>query len=79
MKIYKTIVLLIVNLFLLLFLGCQNNQEIDANPQTVLNDSTNRMNDWESFRFRLEHEKGTTTISNGMELRIIEGEVKLYD
>ncbi len=77
MKIYKTIVLLIVNLFLLLFLGCQNNQEIDANPQTVLNDSTNRMNDWESFRFRLEHEKGTTTISNGMELRIIEGEVIL--
>tara|TARA_B100000029_G_scaffold508666_2_gene596091 strand:- start:220 stop:918 length:699 start_codon:yes stop_codon:yes gene_type:complete len=77
LKIKIAITFLLIPLFILLFLGCQNNQQIDANPQTLLNDATSRINDWKSFKFRLEHEKGTTTISNGMELRIIEGEVVL--
>ena len=63
---------------MVILIGCQNETEsIDANPQATLDDATSRMNQWESFRFRLEHEKGTTTISNGMELRVIEGDVVL--
>ena len=77
MKLKKIMTLITISLLLLLFLGCQNNEEINLNPQTVLNDATSRINDWQSFRFRLEHEKGTTTISNGMELRVVEGEVVL--
>ena len=77
MKLKKITTLITISLLLLLFLGCQNNEEINLNPQTVLNDATSRINDWQSFKFRLEHEKGTTTISNGMELRVVEGEVVL--
>ena len=76
---FNNILLIVIScLFIVPSFGCGNETEtITTKPQAILNDAAGRINQWESFRFRLEHEKGTTTISNGMELRIIEGDVVL--
>jgi hypothetical protein len=67
-------------LFLLLpfFYSCSGSLETELTALEILDSASDKLSTWKSFRFGLEHEEGTTTLSEGLyQLKSVRGEVVL--
>ena len=59
-------------------LYCSDDTKSDLTAEEILNQSSLKLDTWTSFRFGLEHEKGLTSLSNGLyQLKSVRGEVIL--
>ena len=63
---------------IILVFSCSSNSNTDMDAQEILNKASSKLDNWSSFRFSLEHEKGITSLSNGLyQLKSVRGEVIL--
>jgi len=62
----------------IMVLSCSSDSITDMGAQEILNSASSKLDTWNSFRFGLEHEKGITSLSNGLyQLKSVRGEVIL--
>ena len=62
----------------IMVLSCSSDSNTDMDAQEILNSASSKLDTWSSFRFGLEHEKGITSLSNGLyQLKSVRGEVIL--
>ena len=68
---------LLIFVFIMIF-SCSSDSNTDMDAQEILKSASSKLDTWSSFRFGLEHEKGITSLSNGLyQLKSVRGEVIL--
>lgn len=77
-KIKKLNLLTLLMLIFIFLFSCSSDSSTDMTAQEILNQASSKLDKWNSFRFGLEHEKGVTSLSNGLyQLKSVRGEVIL--
>ena len=77
-KIRKMKLLTLLMFIIILVFSCSSSSNTDMNAQEILSKASSKLDNWDSFRFSLEHEKGITSLSNGLyQLKSVRGEVIL--
>ena len=77
-KIRKIKLSTLLMFIIILVFSCSPSSNTDMNAQEILSKASSKLDNWDSFRFSLEHEKGITSLSNGLyQLKSVRGEVIL--
>jgi len=77
-KIRKIKLSTLLMFIIILVFSCSSSSNTDMNAQEILSKASSKLDNWDSFRFSLEHEKGITSLSNGLyQLKSVRGEVIL--
>ncbi len=76
--ISKTKFIITLTTLVLFILSCSSEAENNLTADEIILNSSQRVTNWSSFRFSLEHEKGLTSLANGSyQLKSARGEIVL--